>query len=86
MPDGSVWEMFLSSLSARRSREIAGVGTGYNEEYEFGMENPEVLVDWAVNNLNWVDVSRYSVSVKQPSEADYQEGWVNGRKEILDAP
>ena len=42
------------------------------------------LQDWAANNMDWDDVKDYAKKADiEPIEVDYQEGWINGKKEIV---
>jgi hypothetical protein len=94
MPDGSKWDVKHHLVVLLRATHYAYTAKGikpgryhsdeFEEEYEYGMKNPNELVDWAVNNLNWKDVSTIAKLVVDSSEPDYQEGWMNGPKEVLD--
>lgn len=37
----------------------------------------------AANNMNWADVEAHAVRYSGADSPDYQEGWVNGDKEIV---
>jgi hypothetical protein len=41
------------------------------------------IEDWAANNMNWVDVQAIAVKVSI-KEVNFQEGWVNGEKEVIE--
>jgi DNA (cytosine-5)-methyltransferase 1 len=42
------------------------------------------IIDWAAGNMNWDDVKDVAVEVPHLHEkVDYQEGWVNGEKDIV---
>ena len=38
---------------------------------------------WATNNMDWKDVSEYAEKVDCSKGVDFQEGWINGEKEIV---
>jgi len=40
--------------------------------------------DWAANNMNWSDVADVAFLLAKPDAPDYQEGWVNGEKEVIE--
>lgn len=47
-----------------------------------GLEDYCEIIDWASNNMNWNDVKDHAVKVSV-KEVDFQEGWVNGEKEVI---
>lgn len=48
-------------------------------------EDPYEIEDWAANNMNWSDVEEVAELMERPLPAlDFQEGWVNGEKELQD--
>lgn len=84
MPDGTRWDVPAEVITKHRAEYYAKLDKGaFEKEFENGIYN---LKEWAANNMNWSDV----VSVAKKAELipmpppDYQEGWVNGHKEILD--
>jgi hypothetical protein len=90
MPNGSRWDVPVMAIARNRA-------TNYASEYDGDAERslhedtlplfdaaPSEISDWAANNMDWSDVA--SVAVRVPDEArpvDYQEGWVNGAKELV---
>lgn len=41
--------------------------------------------EWSANNMNWADVEKVAVRLAADSPAvDYQEGWINGKKDFRD--
>lgn len=94
MPDSSKWDVPISAIADNRAKYYAEKDTKttsgeqydavYKEEYEFTIKNHDELQDWAAGNMNWEDVANIAVRVKEDLQnADYQEGWVNGKKEIV---
>ena len=57
--------------------------TVYQEEFEFTMNDEDELIDWAQNNMNWDEVKQQAVKVSD-GEIDWQDGWVNGEKEVIE--
>jgi hypothetical protein len=43
------------------------------------------IKDLAANNMNWVDVQADAVLLED-GDCDFQEGWVNGDKSVIDCP
>ena len=91
MPDASVWSIPVWLIVLNRARNLlSGAERGelvriIDEEVipQF-KESTFDLKDWAAGNMNWEDVEDYACQV-QSNEArvDYQEGWVNGEKELV---
>jgi len=86
MPDGSKWDVPARVIAENRAKYYAEVDsdTTYQEEFEFTMSDNYELKDWAAGNMNWSDVENHAQYVINPPTPDYQEGWVNGEKEIIE--
>jgi hypothetical protein len=93
MPDGARYDVSVGVVAAHIAAEFAAEkgpkGTPeYDSEFELieaeTLQNNDMLLDWAANNMNWSDVEDVAVLVESAPEIDYQEGWVNGEKEVLD--
>jgi hypothetical protein len=89
MPDGSKWDVPVSAIAQHRAEyyahEFGGdVQESLNEDTLplFEADHYEVE-DWAANNMNWSDVERVAV-MSAAGEIDYQDGWVNGGKEVVE--
>lgn len=94
MPDQSRWDVPVSVIAENRARfyaerdRKATSGEPFDEvyklEYELTINNHDKLQDWAADNMNWEDVAHVAVHVMEDRpNADYQEGWVNGKKEMV---
>lgn len=95
MPDGSRWDVRADLIAANRSAyfakhdqesEGADYAATYSRETEFVMANPVELIDWAANNMNWSDVeagAKAAPPLPKPA-VDFQDGWINGDKEIVE--
>lgn len=75
MPNGDKWDVPMEPIyklwrKDHTSEEDALVEIGF-------------LIDWATNNLNWSDVEPFARIAVPGPVVDLQEGWVNGRKELL---
>lgn len=98
MPDGGRWAVPASIIAkdratyyANRDLEKGNISKSewderYEEEYIYTLEDAFEIPDWAANNMNWVDVKEQATFIgpKQLSDRDYQEGWINGKKKIID--
>jgi hypothetical protein len=94
MPDGSRWDVPADVVATHRAHEFAkdeGYQPGtpdYDGEFqiahEYALAEHDELLDWAANNMNWADVEGVAVLVEAaPEVVDYQEGWINGEKEVV---
>jgi hypothetical protein len=88
MPDGSQWDIPAEIVADDRAKYYAKIDTDttYKEEYEYTLSDDSEIFDWAANNMNWDDVKDHAVKVSEyhMTAADFQEGWVNGEKEIIE--
>lgn len=94
MPDGARYDVPADIIADHIAGEFAAErgpkGTPeHDSEFELikaeTLQNNDTLLDWAANNMNWSDVVDVAIQVESPSEIDYQDGWVNGEKEIVEA-
>ena len=85
MPDGSIWAVPAEIVANHRADYYAKQnGEEYRkEEYERTLSENGELLDWAENNMNWNDVAQAAFRVR-PGRVDYQEGWVNGPKKVVE--
>lgn len=95
MPDNSKYDVPASAIAENRakyyaendSRKTSGpeYDAAYKEEYEYAISNDDELLDWAASNMDWDDVKDVAVLVpSDPHKVDFQEGWVNGDKKIIE--
>jgi hypothetical protein len=92
MPDGSRWDVPAHLIAEDRARYYADRETPgpersktYLEELNYTLKNDDELADWAANNMDWSDVQHAAtLAVPRPDEVDFQEGWVNGEKDVID--
>ncbi|WP_212635455.1 hypothetical protein [Saccharibacillus brassicae] len=95
MPDNSRWDVPAELIAKNRAADYAGQDTRsssgpeyekeFQAEFEYAMTDAIELVDWATDNMNWEDVEAHAQRVAQQDHPiDYQEGWVNGEKEIVE--
>jgi hypothetical protein len=89
MPDGSKWDVPVSVIAKNRAEYYAHEFDGdvirsMQEDTLplFDADHYEIE-DWAANNMNWRDVERVATMAIH-GEIDYQEGWVNGGKQVLE--
>lgn len=89
MPDYSKWDVPVSVIAQNRAECYANefdgdVQKSLDEDTMplFDADHYEIE-DWAANNMNWSDVERVATMAVQP-EIDFQEGWVNGGKEVIE--
>lgn len=86
MPDGSVWAVPADLVASYRARHYANKDIKiYKEELEYTLNNPSELIDWAANNMNWDDVASAAKLHRPADSVDFQEGWVNGFKQVVES-
>jgi len=90
MPDSSVWAAPVQLIATNRAeyyaREFGGdVNRSLAEDTLplFRSDDFEIE-DWAANNMNWSDV-QHAAKCISPGDVDFQDGWVNGEKEVKEA-
>lgn len=95
MPDKSRWDVpagiIADSAAKYYGEKDSGESSGpkyeaaYREEYDHRMQDETDLIDWAGNNMDWQDVSQFAQLAPQSAQkpVDYQEGWVNGPKKVV---
>lgn len=86
MPDGSRWDVPALLIAQNRATEMVTLDseTSFDEEVKFALADDYEIHDWAVNNMNWRDVVLQAQIVNEGREVDYQDGWINGYKEIIE--
>lgn len=85
MPDGSKWDIPARRIALNRAEHYGkNSAPVISVEFGFAMRNHDELIDWAANNMDWSDVKNEAINVRTPDQPDYQEGWVNGEKEVIE--
>lgn len=87
MPDGSEWDVPAHVIADDRARYYAESDphTTYQEAYDETISDPSDLIEWAEGDMNWSDVVAHAVKVETQARAvDYQDGWVNGDKRVIE--
>jgi hypothetical protein len=96
MGDGSKWDVPMDVVATSFATHWANKSyppatspkfkwdKAFETEYEWATTCVDTTLDWAVNNMDWNDVARHAVRVNPSRPADYQEGWVNGEKEVVE--
>lgn len=89
MEDGSSYDIPVSVIAKNRAEYYMDE---FNNDLQKSLDedtNPLFesdsyeIEDWAANNMNWDEVESIAVKVSSGS-VDFQEGWVNGEKEIIE--
>ena len=93
MPDGSKWKVPVRIIAEHRAqfyvdrKEFDTLEESLKEDTLPLFEDDEFEIeDWASNNMDWSDVEKHAIQLKnnQMSCEDFQEGWINGEKEIIE--
>lgn len=92
MPDGSRWDVPVEAIARNRAANYASeFGGDIDKSLEEDTlplfeEDPYEVEDWAANNMNWSDVD--SIAQRAPDspkpKVDYEEGWINGEKKVVE--
>ena len=88
MPDGSKWAVPVEVIANNRAKEYADefdddIARSLTEDTAPLFEGDEFEIeDWAANNMDWDDVCDHAECIEL-ADCDYQEGWVNGDKEVV---
>lgn len=81
MGDGSKWDVPLQIIAE------SAVAFYDDMTLEEALDAEDFLIDWAANNMNWSDVVQHARRADvEPPPVNYQDGWVNGEKEIVSLP
>lgn len=93
MSDGSKYDIPVRIIAYNRASYYAEHDSQFDGSVErslnedtlplFKEDNYEI-VDWAANNMNWKNVLSTAIRVQPAIEIDFQEGWINGDKEIVE--
>jgi hypothetical protein len=85
MHDGSVWDVpCLIIAMARADHYYVRNDPEHDAEYEHCLNNTTELFEWAANNMNWREVESYARLVRAPVDCNYEDGWVNGQRSIVE--
>lgn len=90
MPDTSVWAVPVEIIATNRAeyyaKEYGGDVARSLAEDTIPLFNSDYfeIEDWAANNMNWSDV-QHAARCVEPGEVDFDEGWANGDKSVVDA-
>lgn len=87
MENGEVWSVPAAMVALNRFYSYADTDPPPDGEdpaalYAETLADDCELTDWAAGNMNWKDLSWIARRITTPHLPDYQEGWVNGDKEV----
>ena len=90
MPDGSRWGVPVILIARNRA---AAYAKEFDGDVELSLDEDTIplfegdefeIIDWAQNNMNWEDVEAHACRMAQSEpDHDFQDGWVNGNKELV---
>ena len=87
MPDGE-WAVPVSIIAQNRAACYADIdkvdiSEALNDTVEFFEDDDYEIHDWAVNNMNWKDVSGRAIRVPGTHiEIDREEFWCDGKYDV----
>lgn len=92
MPDNSRWAVPVAIIARNRAQYYAprfggDVSRSLKEDTRPLFDGDDFEVnDWAGNNMNWSDVQSHAVKLANDEPIDFQDGWVNGEKDVVSLP
>lgn len=82
MPDNSIWKVNAKIIAEDRACYYSEIEKeDYSEIFNETLNNNDILIDWASNEIDWNNVKDKAIKVKD-GDVDYEEGWMNGEKSI----
>jgi hypothetical protein len=86
MPDGSRWDVPAHLIATSRAKYYAKnkFPKLFEHEFDSTMGSLDRLLDWAENDMNWSQVKAYATKVEGAQPVDYEDGWTNGEKELVE--
>lgn len=85
MPDYSVWNVRADLIAEDRAEYYDEFkNEDFREIFNETLENPDILIDWAENNMDWDTIKANAIKIKE-GKVDYEDGWRNGHKKIIEA-
>jgi hypothetical protein len=92
MSDGSKWDVPVMVIARNRAEHYVAADEEFGGDFQKALKEDTIplfesddyeIEDWAANNMNWNEVKAHAVRVED-GEIDFEEGWANGEKEIVD--
>ena len=84
MLDNSVWRMNAEIIAKDKATYYMNIkGYDYEEILNETLSNQDLLIDWAENNMAWIDVKDDALMIKK-GNIDYDAGWFNGNKHVVE--
>jgi len=91
MPNGSKWDVPVMLIARNRAEHYK---SEFGNDIERSLKEDTIplfesdkfeIEDWAANNMNWDEVKAQAGRVEsEEEEVDWEEGWCNGEKEIVE--
>ena len=91
MPNGSKWKVPVHIIAMHRAKYYAEKEhVTLEQSLKFDTiplfeEDEYEIEDWASNNMNWSDVEKYAIQIKDctMSYDEFQDGWINGNADVV---
>lgn len=84
--DGSEWDIdayLILHNKLERQRRAFQTSEERGNYIQYLYDNPEILVDWAMNNMDWRDVKDRAKKVTMQRPTDYDLEWPHAEKTIV---
>jgi len=91
MPDLNIYAIPVKVIADDRAKYYAQYDgmtfdeSLYTDTIPLFMADAYEIEDWAIDNMDWDNVKEYAIKIetKVKQEFDFQDGWMNGNKEII---
>lgn len=93
MPNGDKYDVPIMAIAMNRAKNYASEFGGDIQESLIKDTQPLFedahyeISDWAANNMDWDMIASCAIKVPRPdlelTPEEFQDGWVNGEKEIV---
>lgn len=88
MPNGVKYDIPVSVIAHHRANYYLDFFDGSmfesleNNTLPLFEKHEYKIIEWANNNMDWLDVAGYAERVEE-KEINFQQGWLNGEKTIM---
>ncbi len=78
--NGESWDIDAQVIADSRDSHYAAEKEDTIGFIKDGRLDPYDLLDWASNNMNWVDLKAFATKFAEPDGLDYEDEWPNANK------
>lgn len=87
-PNGEKWQIPARIIADDRALyyEKLDEDCEYQDEYNYALENNDILLDWAQGDMNWEDVEHSAIRIAPATpltEEQKNEAWINNTTVVV---